>query len=229
MSMKTILLSLACMCLCVGAFAQTQKDYIEITASDSIHLRTISYNYVIKLNDYAWAEDMDERGKINNDNRTKASNLETIKTELNRAGIKFRHYKPESNYSLPKQNQNGEKLIFDFASRQEISDMIDIVDKYKGLIGEQTSMTREPVTDEMQAKLYMKVYDDAVEKAKMMAEASHRKLGKVISIVPQATSSEAPFNMFSNMFAAFSGGASQDDNFQGVSQMTCTFKFELID
>ena len=189
MSMKTILLSLACMCLCVGAFAQTQKDYIEITASDSIHLRTISYNYVIKLNDYAWAEDMDEHGNINNDNRTKVSNLETIKTELNRAGIEFRHYKPESNYSLPKQNQNGEKLIFDFASRQEISDMIDIVDKYKGLIGEQTSMTREPVTDEMQAKLYMKVYDDAVEKAKMMAEASHRKLGKVISIVPQVTSS----------------------------------------
>jgi hypothetical protein len=227
--MKTILLSLACMCLCVGAFAQTQKDYIEITASDSIHLRTISFNYVISLNEYAWSEDMDEHGNINKDNRTTVSNLETIKTELNRAGIKFRHYKPESNYSLPKQNQDGEKLIFDFASRQEITDMIDIVDKYKGLIGEQTGMNREPVTDEMMQKLYTKVYETAVEKAKMMAEASHRKLGKVISIVPQASSSEAPFNMFDNMFAAFSGGAFQDDNFQGISQMTCTFKFELID
>lgn len=227
--MRTIFLSLACMCIFVGTFAQTQKDYIEITASDSIHLRTVSFNYVIRLNEYAWSEDMDEHGNINKDNRTTVSNLETIKTELNRAGIKFQQYQPESNYSLPKQNQDGEQLIFNFASRQEISDMIDIADKYKGIIGEQTGMNREPVTDEMMQKLYAKVYETAVKKAKMMAEASNRKLGKVISIVPQASSSEAPFNMFSNLFAAFSGGAIQDDNFQGISQMTCTFKFELID
>jgi hypothetical protein len=214
--------------------AQAQADYIEITASDTILLRPITIDYNIGLNEYAYEGNYDQNGVFIENTLDIRADMRSLKTELSRAGFVYEHITSANTYGLPKDDQGVGNLKFKFSDRKELVRMIETVDEIKNITGGVEAIQHEAVTDVLKQKLYAKVYNKALAQASMMASVSNRKVGRLISVVDYlngaAAGTDASQGLFSNMFSMFSGGgSSRDAEFNGSTQMTCTFRFELVD
>jgi len=227
-----ITLSLVWMFAFINLTAQVQADYIEITATDTILLRPITIEYKIGFNQYAYQANYDEYGNVVENTLDIRADLRSLKTELSRAGFMYEHITSADTYSLPKYDQGVGSLKFKFRDQKELVRMLETVDEFKNIEGSVETIHHEPVTDVLKQKLYTKVYNGALGTASMMASVANRKVGKLISVVNlngAAAGMDASQGLFSNMFSLFSGGSSQDAQFNGSTQMTCTFRFELVD
>jgi hypothetical protein len=232
MILRMITLSLVWMFAFINLTAQVQADYIEITATDTILLRPITIEYKIGFNQYAYQANYDEYGNVVENTLDIRADLRSLKTELSRSGFMYEHITSADTYSLPKYDQGVGSLKFKFRDQKELVRMLETVDEFKNIEGSVETIHYEPVNDVLKQKLYTKVYNGALGTASMMASVANRKVGKLISVVNlngAAAGMDASQGLFSNMFSLFSGGSSQDAQFNGSTQMTCTFRFELVD
>ena len=224
---------------------RSQNDFIEVIASDTVHRKALSIVYAMTVVDYGgWPDGMNSDN--NESQKNKISDLKSLKTEMDRAGIKYEPFVEEEKYTLPKEKKRKSVKLM-FKDEKELDNMLYKMANFSGITGMISKVIYEPQSPGSFEKLYAKVYEMALEKATIMAKASNRKLGKLISVVPSndfASESEMaqnPFasifggesemaqNPFASIFSALGGKDGTEGQLLGVNSIVCRFRFQLLD
>ncbi|MBS1564271.1 MAG: SIMPL domain-containing protein [Bacteroidetes bacterium] len=168
--------------LCTQAQAQIQK-FIEVTVTDSIHVKPDLFVYRISMADFTTTVSSDGRNKLRNEPKRKNTLMDTVRQELTK--LKF-HILPatvEDSTSVSPYPMDNEPLpvIVTLQSPDSLGALIDYVRMKKRLTG---SLDRASTQNEAlyYDKLYKKLIDAAQAKAEKLAAYSHQTILTVLSI-----------------------------------------------
>ncbi len=225
MNTKTKLaVALILLMLPIYTFAQ-QSRFIELTVTDTITLKPISYTYQIDIGEKNDFMGMDIMMDFEEEDLPTTS-IPQITKALDKEGFQY-SLSSDKDYTVSSKTKNP-SLLVPLTNENELKVLIDILKKLDGITGKIKEVKYESEA-KFQDESFKRLYNKALAQATMMSKVSGESIGQLLSISDNAGASSFNFmDYYKQMLVEMPGGMFGKTEISDKKiEVKKTFKFAL--